>query len=264
MFVDSHCHLDRVDLQPFGDDFARCMRETRERGVEHILCVSINLEGYRAMRTLVEPYESVAVSVGVHPNEIDCREPTCVELVDLAQDSKVVAIGETGLDYYRSEGDVSWQQDRFRQHIRAAKEIRKPLVIHSRGAREDTLAILAEEGAEEIGGVLHCFTEDWDTAQRAMDLNLHISFSGILTFKNAQIIQEVAKKLPENRMLIETDAPYLAPVPYRGKPNYPFHVRRVAEFLAELREVSLEEIAEVTKKNFHSLFSTEVHQVSVQ
>ena len=231
------------------------MREAAEQGIEHILCISINLEGYEGMRRLVEPYENVTATVGVHPNERDCLEPSVTELVGLARDPRIVAIGETGLDYFRIEGDISWQQERFRQHIRAAKEVGKPLVIHTREAREDTLRILAEEGAEEVGGVLHCFTEDWDTAERAMGLNFHISFSGILTFKNAQVIQEVAKRIPEDRILVETDAPYLTPAPFRGKPNYPFHVRRVAEYLAEIRGVSLEHIAGVTAGNFNSLFS---------
>jgi TatD DNase family protein len=254
MLVDSHCHLDRLDLKPYANDFGRLVAETHERGVEHMLCVSITLESYPAMRRLMEGYAGISVSIGVHPNERDCHEPSVEKLVSLASDSKVVAIGETGLDYFRSEGDLSWQQDRFRRHIRAAKESGKPLIIHTREAREDTLRILAEEGADAVGGVLHCFTEDWETAQQALDLNFYISFSGILTFKNAQVIQDAARRVPEDRLLVETDSPYLAPIPHRGKPNYPGYVHHVADFLAKLRGVPLDYIAHVTTRNFYSLF----------
>jgi TatD DNase family protein len=254
MLVDSHCHLDRLDLSPYRNDFSQFMVETTKRGIEHMLCVSINLGKYPGMRSLTDPHANISVSVGVHPNEQDGREPSIEELVTLANDPKVVAIGETGLDYYRSEGDLSWQQERFRRHIRAARECGKPLIIHTREAREDTLRILAEEGADEVSGVLHCFTEDWETARRALDLGFYISFSGILTFKNAQIIQDTAKKVPEDRLLVETDSPYLAPIPFRGKPNYPSHVYHVADFLAKLRGVSLDQMAAVTTRNFYSLF----------
>jgi TatD DNase family protein len=231
------------------------MLETFGRDIEHVLCVSVTLEKYPDMRQLVDGYQNISVSVGVHPDERDCREPTCGELIRLAEDPKVVAIGETGLDYYRSVGDITWQQERFRQHIQAAKITQKPLIVHTRAARGDTLKILAQEGADEVGGVFHCFTEDWETAKRALDLNFYISFSGILTFKNAELIQHVAKKVPEDRLLVETDSPYLAPIPHRGKPNYPFHVYHVAEFLAKLREVPLADIARITSQNFYALFS---------
>lgn len=254
MLVDSHCHLDRLDLKPYADDFGRLVAETHERGIEHMLCVSINLESYPAMRRLMDGYPGISLSVGVHPNERDCHDPSTEELVVLAGDSKVVAIGETGLDYFRSEGELAWQQERFRRHIRAAKECGKPLIIHTRDAREDTLRILAEEGADAVGGVLHCFTEDWETAKRALDLNFYISFSGILTFKNAQVIQDAAKQVPEDRLLVETDSPYLAPIPHRGKPNYPGYVHHVADFLATLRGVPLDHIAQATTRNFYSLF----------
>jgi TatD DNase family protein len=233
------------------------MAEASEKGIEHMLCVAIDLESYPKMRDLVDGYDNISVSVGVHPNERDCQEPTSDELVELAKDSKVVAIGETGLDYYRSEGDLTWQKERFRRHIQAAKRAGKPLIIHTRESRDDTLAILAEERADEVGGVLHCFTEDWDTARRALDLNFYVSFSGIVTFKNAAVIQDAAKKVPEDRLLIETDSPYLAPIPYRGKPNYPFHVYHVAEFIAKLRGVSLDYLAALTTKNFYSLFAVQ-------
>ncbi len=255
MFVDSHCHLDRLDLAVFNNDFSLFMREAAARRVEHMLCVSIDLESYPNMCALVDGYSNISVSVGVHPNERDTHEPTSEELAELAGDSRVVAIGETGLDYFRSEGDLSWQRERFREHIQAAKAIAKPLIIHTREAREDTLRIMAEEGAAEVGGVMHCFTEDWETAKRALDLNFYISFSGIVTFRNAHEIQEAAKKVPEDRILIETDSPYLAPIPHRGKPNYPFLVEHVAEFLAKLRGVPLDSVAESTTRNFYCLFT---------
>jgi TatD DNase family protein len=254
MLVDSHCHLDRLDLTPYDNDFSRFMGETAKHQIEHLLCVAIDLESYPNMRALVDRYEDISVSVGVHPNEKNGREPTVEDLVKLADDPRVVAIGETGLDYYRSEGDLAWQQERFRHHIQAAKATGKPLIIHTREAREDTLQILAEEGADEVGGVVHCFTEDWETAKRALDLNFYISFSGIVTFKNAHAIQDAAKKVPEDRFLIETDSPYLAPMPHRGKPNYPFYVYHVADFLGKLRGVSLDAIAALSTRNFYSLF----------
>lgn len=254
MLIDSHCHLDRIDLSPYGGDFARFMAAAEESGVEHMLCVSIDLQSYPAMLEQVSDYSTISVSVGVHPNETCADEPKRRELIDRAHSPKVVAIGETGLDYFRSEGSLDWQRERFRTHIRAAKEIHKPLIVHTREAKEDTLSILAEEGAGEVGGVLHCFTEDWDMARRALDMNFYISFSGIVTFKNAQEIQTVAKKVPDDRFLIETDSPYLAPVPYRGKPNYPLYVRYVAECIAKLRGVPFSEVADLSARNFYRLF----------
>ena len=254
MLVDSHCHLDRLDLAPYGQDFSRCITETLAQGIQHLLCVSINLEKYPLMRELVAAHPEISVSVGVHPNEEDGHEPTVDELVQLARDERVVAIGETGLDYFRTEGGLEWQQERFRTHIRAALATGKPLIVHTRDARADTLRILKEEGAGEIGGVLHCFTEDWETARVALDMNFYISLSGILTFRNAEQLQGVARKVPEDRLLVETDAPYLAPIPKRGKPNYPAYVRYVAECLAALRGVSVEQIAEITTRNFYTLF----------
>jgi TatD DNase family protein len=254
MLIDSHCHLDRIDLAPFGGDFSRFMAEAESQGIGRMLCVSIDLESYPAMYRLVEGYETVSVSVGVHPNERECREPEVGELIELARDPKVAAIGETGLDYFRSEGETDWQRERFRRHIAAAKSVGKPLIIHMRDAREDTLRILAEAGADEVGGVLHCFTEDWETAKRALDLGFYVSFSGIVTFRSAQAVQDAAARMPEDRLLIETDSPYLAPVPVRGKPNYPFYVRHVAEFIAGLRGVDSARIAEASAANYFSLF----------
>lgn len=254
MLVDSHCHLDRVSLKPYEKDFDRFMQATSASGVGHMLCVSIDLEHYPAMRALVDPYPRVSVSVGVHPNERHRREPTPEELAQLASDPRNVAIGETGLDYYRSEGDLGWQQQRFRAHIAAARSCGKPLIIHTRSAREDTIRILREEQAADVGGVLHCFTEDWETARRAMDLGFYVSFSGIVTFPNADDLRDVAAKVPLDRMLIETDCPYLTPVPHRGRPNEPRFVAAVAECIAQLRGIDAEEVMAATGANFFRLF----------
>ncbi|MCB1924896.1 MAG: TatD family hydrolase [Gammaproteobacteria bacterium] len=258
MLVDSHCHLDRVDLGPYGDDFSRLMTATREAGVSHLLCVSIDLESYPQMLALVEGYPEVSVSVGVHPNDDDRREPSVDELVRLAMHPKNVAIGETGLDYFRTEGDVEWQRKRFRTHIRAAREASKPLIIHTRDAREDTIDILRDENADEVGGVMHCFTETWDMARAALDLNFYVSFSGIVTFKNADDLRDVAAKVPDDRLLIETDAPYLAPVPFRGKPNEPRYVSRVAETVAAVRGVDTDTVVRQSRENFYRLFKAAV------
>ncbi len=254
MFIDSHCHLDRIDLKPYQDDFSCFMTEAASCQIEHLLCISIDMESFPEMRQMVSSYDNISLTVGVHPNVTDGHEPDSAELIDIAQDPKIVGIGETGLDYFRSEGDLAWQHERFRVHIDAAKQLKKPLIIHTRAAKQDTLKILAEEHAGEAGGVIHCFTEDWEFAKKAMDLNFYISFSGIVTFKNAQEIKEAAKKIPSDRFLIETDSPYLAPVPFRGKPNYPTYVKFVAEHLAELRNTSINEIAEQSRENFYRLF----------
>ncbi len=254
MFVDSHCHLDRVDLKPYDGDFARLMTETAAAGVTRMLCVSIDLEHYPAMRALVDPFSQVDVSVGVHPNEDEGRDPEPDELVALAADPRNVAIGETGLDYFRSVGDLTWQQERFRNHIAAARACGKPLIVHTRAAAADTIRILQEAGARDAGGVMHCFTEDWETARTALDLGFHISFSGILTFKTAEDLRQVAARVPLDRLLIETDAPYLAPIPHRGRSNQPRYVAHVAECLAGLRGMTVESLAEVTAANYASLF----------
>lgn len=255
MLVDSHCHLDRVDLNPYGGDFSALMTATRESGVTHMLCVSIDLESYPQMLEMVEDYPEVSVSVGVHPNEQDCQEPTAEQLVELARHPKNVAIGETGLDYFRSDGDLEWQRQRFRTHVRAAHVAGKPLIIHTRDARDDTIAILREENAADCGGVMHCFTETWEMAQAALDLNFYISFSGIVTFKNAADLRDVAARVPADRLLIETDSPYLAPVPFRGKPNEPRYVGKVAEAVADVRGISSEELIRISHENFFRLFS---------
>ncbi len=254
MLIDSHCHLDRIDLKPYQNDFACFMQEAEANQLEHLLCIAIDLESYPAMLDLVAGYPKISVTVGVHPNVHDCKDPGVDELIALGQPDNVIGIGETGLDYFRSEGDLSWQHQRFRNHINAAKILKKPLIIHTREAKDDTLRILKEEGAGEVGGVIHCFTEDWEFAQKALDLNFYISFSGIVTFNNATVIKEVAKKVPAGRFLIETDSPYLAPVPFRGRSNYPIYVRYVAEQIAELRGISVNKIADISTKNFYDLF----------
>ncbi len=254
MLIDSHCHLDRIDLKPYQNDFSLFMAEVEAHQIEHLLCVAIDLEAYPAMLKLVSDFKNISVTVGVHPNVQDAIEPSIQDLITLGEAKKVIGIGETGLDYFRSEGDLVWQHQRFRNHIKAAKSLKKPLIIHTREAQADTLRILKEEGADEVGGIIHCFTEDWQFAEKAMDLNFHISFSGIITFKNAISIQAVAKKVPANRFLIETDSPYLAPVPFRGRPNYPTYVRHVAEQIADLRGATATEIAKLSTNNFYNLF----------
>ncbi|MCX7067840.1 MAG: TatD family hydrolase [Methylococcales bacterium] len=255
MLIDSHCHLDRLDLKPYQNDFSCFMQEVKNSHIEHLLCIAIDLEAYPAMLEMVENYPQISVSVGVHPNVHEGQEPTVDELIALGSINKVIAIGETGLDYFRSTGDLNWQHQRFRNHINAAKTLKKPLIIHTREAKKDTLRILKEENAQEVGGIIHCFTEDWEFAQQALELNFYISFSGIVTFNSAKEIQEVAKKVPADRFLIETDSPYLAPVPHRGRPNYPTYIRFVAEQIAKLRDVSVEEVAELSTANFYRLFN---------
>jgi len=228
-------------------------------GVEHMLCVSVDLESYPEILRLAEQYERIYASVGVHPNTRMQEEVSQETLIELASNDHVIAIGETGLDYFRSEGDLEWQRDRFRTHIKAAKSVNKPLIIHTRNVGEDITRILREEGADEVGGVMHCFVEDWETAQKAMQMNFYISFSGIVTFKNAKEVQEVAKQVPLERMLVETDSPYLTPMPYRGKPNQPGYTRYVAEFIAELKGLSFEQVAEQTTANFFNLFNVNQH-----
>lgn len=258
MLVDSHCHIDRLDLKPYEGSLDTLLDETLEAGVGHLLCVSIDMESYPQMLALVETYTQISISVGVHPNEQECREPEPDELVELAKHPKNVAIGETGLDYFRSEGDLDWQRERFRRHIAAARACSKPLIIHSRAAKEDTLTILREEQAADVGGVMHCFTEDWEMAKQALDLGFYISFSGIITFRSAEDLRQVAARVPADRLLIETDAPYLAPVPHRGKPNYPRYVSHVADCLAEIRGMEPAELAQLTRDNFFRLFDKAV------
>lgn len=260
MFIDSHCHLDFPDL---SSQIGLVLNEMQQNQVTHALCVSVNLEDFPRVQALAEAHDHLFASVGVHPDYENLAEPQAAELVALANHPKVIAIGETGLDYFRLTGDLEWQRERFRQHIRAAKQCDKPLIIHTRSAAADTLRIMKEEGASEIGGVMHCFTESWDVAEQAMEMNFYISLSGIVTFKNAKALKEVAQKIPLERMLIETDSPYLAPVPHRGKLNQPAFVRFVAEEIAQLRETSVENIAAATSQNFFDLFQISVDSRSV-
>lgn len=253
---DSHCHIHMLDLNEFQDDVDNVIQAATDNGIAYMLCVGTRLEDHSKIITFCERYKQVCGSVGLHPNETATaeEEPDIDRLLTLAAHPKILAIGETGLDYYRTEEKQPWQHERFRVHIRAAIQSQKPLIIHTRNARQDTLKILREEQAEKIGGVFHCFTEDWATAEAALSLNFYISFSGIVTFKNAVDLQEVAKRVPLDKMLIETDAPYLAPVPHRGKMNQPAYVRYVAEFLAQLKGVSLAELANATTENYKRLF----------
>ena len=251
MLVDSHCHLDHLEIE-----VADALQRAKEQGVQHFLCVCINLQDFPGMMKAIEAFPEISASVGLHPNEEVLHEPLAEDLIALARNEKVIAIGETGLDYFRSAGDTEWQRERFRQHICAAKDLAKPLIIHSRQAKEDTIKILREENAASVGGVLHCFTEDMEMAQAAMDLNFYISFSGIVTFANAKEIQHVAREMPLERMLIETDAPWLAPIPHRGQSNQPAYVRYVAEAIAKLRGVDVDVIAQQTTHNFFTLFKT--------
>lgn len=255
MFVDSHCHLDMLESEGNQIAVETILNEASTVDVGHFLCVSVRLDKFLSMYDLVKDYPQISVSVGLHPTEETSQEPTRDELAALANRDKIVAIGETGLDYYRVQEGVSWQKERFVNHIQAAHLCKLPLIIHTRQAQKDTIDILAQEKADVVRGVMHCFTEDWEMAKKALDLDFYISFSGILTFKNALQIQEVAQKVPLDRILIETDAPFLAPVPFRGKPNQPAYVRYVAEFLAQLRGEPLERIEKITTENFFSLFN---------
>lgn len=251
MLVDSHCHLDFPDL---ADHLPDVLQRMQDKQVGLAVCIGVNLEDFPKVLALAEQEPRLFATVGVHPEYTDVEEPDEDRLVELATYPKVIAIGETGLDYYWQKDQPEWQRDRFRTHIRAAKRCGKPLVVHTRDSAVDTLRVLKEEGAGAVGGVMHCFTENWEIARQALDLGFYLSFSGIVTFKNATIVKEVAQKCPLDRLLVETDAPYLAPVPYRGKPNEPSYVHYVAEEIARLRGISLEEVTKATTDNFFRLF----------
>ncbi len=250
-FVDSHCHINFPDLAAQMDDVLDQMHANE---VLSALCVSVNLADFPQVLALAEQHSHIYASVGVHPDYEGVEEPDVAKLVELADHPKIIAIGETGLDYFRLKGDLEWQRERFRTHIRAARETCKPLIIHTREAAEDTVRIMTEEKAEDAKGVMHCFTEAWEVAEAVLEMGFYISFSGIVTFKNAKQIKEVAKRVPLDRILIETDSPYLAPVPYRGKLNQPSYVKHVAAEIATLRGISLEEVGQQTTKNFEKLF----------
>jgi TatD DNase family protein len=264
MFTDSHCHLAFPELLAQLAEIRRAMAEAQ---VDRALCICTTLEEFEAVHSLATTYDNFWATVGVHPDNEGVREPTLQDLLERAALPRVVAIGETGLDYYqmderkggRGVADMEWQRRRFRTHIRAARQSRKPLVIHTRSASSDTLAILREEGEEgasgSAGGVFHCFTETAQVARAALDMGFYISFSGILTFKNAQDLRDVATFVPLDRLLIETDSPYLAPVPYRGKTNNPSYVPYVAQQLAQLKDLPVQDIAHATSANFERLFS---------
>lgn len=251
MLVDSHCH---IDFEQYADRIPQILEGMALNQVSHALCVSVNLTDFPRVLALAKDHAQLFASVGVHPDQVQAASLEVKDLIERAQHPKIVAIGETGLDYYRQEGEIEWQRTRFRTHIQAARECGKPLIIHTRDAGEDTLRILREERASEAGGVMHCFTETLEFALAAMELNFYISFSGIVTFKNALAIKEIAKVVPLERMLVETDSPYLAPVPHRGKTNEPGWVRHVAEEIAQLRGISLEAVAAATTANFFRLF----------
>jgi TatD DNase family protein len=252
--IDSHCHLDFPDL---ANSLPQVLAAMRENGVDLAVCIGVRLEDFPRILTLSEAHPNILATVGVHPENTGVREATVDELVRLAAHPKVVGIGETGLDYYWHKDAPEWQRERFRTHIRAARQAGKPLVVHNREATADTLRVLEEENASEVGGVLHCFTETWEVAQRALDLGFYLSLSGIVTFKKAQVVQEVARRIPLDRLLIETDSPYLAPEPFRGKRNQPAYARYIAEKIADLRKIPVKEVAVATTDNFFRLFSVD-------
>jgi TatD DNase family protein len=251
MLVDSHCHL---NFPEFTENMPAVLQAMQDNGVNHALCIGVTLEKFPQVLAIAEANEHIWATVGIHPDNEDVEEADVERLLALADHPKVIGIGETGLDYFRLTGDLEWQRERFRTHIRAAIACDKPLVIHTRNAAADTLRIMREEGAERCGGVMHCFTESQEVADQAMELGFYISLSGIVTFKNAQALKEVAKNIPLDRMLVETDSPYLAPMPFRGKTNQPAYVKHVAEHIADLRGISLGEVAEATTRNFFRLF----------
>ena len=250
--VDSHCHIPLLKETVSVEEI---LKEAKSHQIAHMLCVAIDLGGSPEIIQLAKTHKMISASVGVHPNTELAKALVISEITAIANNEEVVAIGETGLDYFRSEGDLSWQRERFRTHIQAAKELKKPLIIHSREAKEDVIQILKEEKAETVGGVMHCFVDDIETAKKAINMNFLISFSGIVTFKNAKPLQEVAKQVPLEHMLVETDAPYLAPTPFRGKTNQPAYVKYVAEFISELKDIPFDTVAEQTSLNYENKFN---------
>lgn len=254
MFIDSHCHLDRLDLSEFDNNLDNVVNAASNVKVTELLCVCVTLEDFPAMVEKTQAYKNIYLSCGTHPlnqeNKVDEHK-----LMTLAQHENVIAIGETGLDYFYAPETKAVQLDSFVKHVNVAKKLNKPLIIHTRDAQEDTLAILRDEGAGQVGGILHCFTESWEMAEQAIAMGFYISFSGIVTFKNASELREVAKRVPDDRFLIETDSPYLAPVPHRGKQNQPAYVVEVAKHLASIRGQSLDTIAKLSTDNFNRLFS---------
>jgi len=250
--VDSHCHINFPD---FADRIPDILQNAADNQISHMLCIATSWENRLDVMSLARAHANISASVGVHPTTEGGYEPTVEELMEAATDPLVVGIGETGLDYFRTEGDLTWQHERFHRHIEVAKTCRKPLIIHTRAAAEDTMNTLRDHQARDAGGVMHCFAENWDIAKQALDIGFYVSFSGIVTFKNAKAVQEAALQMPLERLLVETDAPYLAPMPHRGKTNEPAYVRHTAEYIAQLKGISLETLAEATTDNFYRLFA---------
>jgi len=250
--VDSHCHINFPD---FADRIPDILQNAADNQISHMLCIATSWENRADVMALARAHAPISASVGIHPTTEGGHEPSVAELLDAANDPLVVGIGETGLDYFRSEGDLTWQHERFHRHIEVAKTCRKPLIIHTRAAAEDTMNTLRDTEARDAGGVMHCFAENWEIARQALDIGFYVSFSGIVTFKNAKDVQDAARQVPLDRLLVETDAPYLAPMPHRGKKNEPAYVRHTAQFIADLRGLTLEQVAEATTDNFYRLFS---------
>jgi len=249
--VDSHCHINFPQLR---ERLPELLRNAKENQVGHMLVIATTWENFADVLDMASSYDNLSASIGVHPCTTEGHEPSIAELCQLGTNELVVAVGETGLDYHWNTGDLSWQHERFHRHIEVAKQLQKPLVIHTRAAAADTMQTLKEHNASESGGVMHCFAEDWQIAKKALDIDFYISFSGIVTFKSAPDVQEVARKAPLDRILVETDSPYLAPVPKRGKTNEPAYVKHTAEYVAELRGMQFEELVEATTENFYRLF----------
>lgn len=258
MLADSHCHLDRVDLSPFDNQFSNMLAAAKEREVEHFLCVAINTENQEKVIQIAESHPNIHASVGVHPLYTKGEKASVESLAAFAKHPKVVAIGETGLDYFYDKESKDNQLSLFRTHVQAAVEVDLPLIIHTRDARKDTLDVFREEGAEKVGGVLHCFTESLEMAESAMEMGFYVSFSGIVTFNNADSLRKVAKSIPLDRILVETDSPYLTPKPYRGKPNSPMYVSEVAKLIAEIRGIDYKTLCHATTENYLRLFK--IHQ----
>lgn len=255
MLVDSHCHLDRINLTPYEGQLAGAIQAAHARGIQQMLCIGISLDNIQTVIDIAQQHPGVVASVGVHPCDVKEGTASAEQLLQWAQQSKVVALGETGLDYHYETESKALQHESFALHLEVGGKTGLPVVVHTREARDDTIDLIKAHGSLEHAGVLHCFTEDWDMAKRALDLNYYISISGIVTFKNAEQIRDVVRKMPIDRLLVETDSPYLAPVPYRGKPNEPRYVREVAEFVAEVRGMAFEELAQQTTDNFYRLFT---------
>lgn len=259
MLVDSHCHIPVICQEPDAPTADEIVARAEESGVSHMLCVGVDLPSFPGVRAVVDAHPNVFGSVGVHPNTETDACPSAETLLELADHPGIVAIGETGLDYYYDDVPLELQHTRLKTHVAVAREAGKPLIIHCRDAGDDLIEVLRSTGASAVGGVMHCFVDTWEVASAAMDLGFYISFSGIVTFKSAESVRDVARQVPLERLLVETDAPWLAPVPYRGKRNQPAYVRHVAEQIAELKDTSFDEIAAVTSRNFFELFTHATH-----